>query len=106
MAGIEDGQPPFALEAVAILREQRVAVEDADTAAVIFGLRQRVANQHRESPIEPSRELCRDRVVLGLRDVADLLDLGELGIGPTRLKVARPRGHFVGIEHPFEPLAA
>ena len=103
---VEDRRSPLAFEAVAVLREQRVAVEHADAAAVVLGLRQRVADQHRESAIEPPGEFRGQRVVLGLGDVADLLDLGELRIRPPALHAAGPRRHLVGVVHPLEPFAA
>src|SRR6185295_10332812 len=40
---VEHGQAPFALEAEAVLREQRVAAEGADAAAVVRGLGQRIS---------------------------------------------------------------
>ena len=103
---VEDRQPPLALEAVAVLREQRVAVQHADAAAVVLGLRQRVADEHGEPTVEPPRELRRQRVVLGLGDVADLLDLGELRVRPPAREGAGPRSHLVGVEHPLEAFAA
>ena len=73
--------------------------------AVVLGLRERVADQCRESAVEPPRKFHGERVVPGFGDVADLLDLGELGIRPAARGRAFSGRHLVGVEHPFQPLA-
>ena len=64
MPDIEDRRSPFAVEAAAVLWEQRVASEHADAAAVVLGLRQRVATRTENPRLSRSGELRGQRVVL------------------------------------------
>src|SRR5467141_1187198 len=103
MAHVEDRQPPLAGEAETVLREQRVAIEDADAASVVRRLGERITGKHRQSLVEPPGELDRQRVVLGLRDVADFLDFRELRIWlPALYRSGDPGNRFVPIEHALQ----
>src|SRR5688572_19264872 len=108
MPDVEDRRTPltsaadFVRRAVAVLREQRIAVEGADAAAVVGRLRQRISNESREAGVQPTRELHRERVVFRFGDVADGLQPGEFGVGPPRRGQAGPRDYLVAVEHALE----
>src|SRR3989442_15821317 len=105
MADVEDRQPPLALEAETVLREQRVAAKRTDAAAVVFRFRERVTGEHRQSLLEPPRELDRQGVVFGFGDVPDLLDFRVLRIGlPALYGSEDPGSRFVPIEHAFQTI--
>ena len=106
MPHVKDRQPPLAVETETVLREQRVAVEHPDTAAVVRRLGQRITSKYRQSPMEPPCDLDRQRIVPGLRDVADFLDFRELGIRlPALHRTGEPGNRFVPIEHALQTIA-
>src|SRR5918993_4735712 len=94
MPDVEDREPPlasapdFIRRAVAVLWEQRIAVERADAAAVVRGLRECVPDEGREPVVEAPCQLRGHRIVPGLGHVADRLKPGELRVRPAGLRAA------------------
>src|SRR5207253_7152049 len=106
MTHVEDRQSPLALEAEAVLREQRVPTERADAASAVYGLGQRVADEQRQPFVEPACELDGQRVVPSLRDVSDFLNFRVLRIRLTALnRACEARNRLVPVEHALQTIA-
>src|SRR5713226_8037039 len=80
MAIVECRQPAFAPLAVAVLREERVAVGGPDSAGFIDGLRPGVGHQRGKPMGEALRQLRAHRVVVTISTVFDENEQAEVRI--------------------------
>src|SRR5215471_13104199 len=92
MSCVERGERPFAPQAPAVLRKQRVVALHADAAAVVDRFGQRVRAGKAQALAEAPCDLHAAGVVSGVKTVVDRLDHAEVRKWQTRADTARGAG--------------
>src|SRR5262249_24925244 len=67
-----------ATDAVAVLREERIAAQSANATAIVDGSRERIAGQIGQAAGEAPGHLHREGMIVGVGGIADFLDAAEL----------------------------